>query len=164
MTAAVTLEELLIWNEESAAFWKAHFDANPALLELPCGIDSAPTVQELDRHNWVAELRWAQRVAGLPITAREDLPRGPLDALFARHLEAARIFRVLLADPETGWDETLTMEYDWLPPQVRTASRRKMAAHGLLHSQRHWAQLATLIRTAGFPTGFHGDLIFSLAL
>jgi hypothetical protein len=164
MTAAISLEELLAWNQEFAAFWKAHFDANPALLQLPCGIDNAPNVQELARHNWAAEMRWAQRVAGLPVTAREDLPSGPLDELFAMHLEAGRILRGLLDAPDTDWDQTVTMDYDWLPPQVRTASRRKMAAHGLLHSQRHWAQLATLVRVAGFPTGFQGDLIFSLAL
>lgn len=164
MTAAITLEELLDWSQESAAFWKGHFDANPALLELPCGIDNAPNVQELVRHIWVADLRWAQRVAGLPLAAREDFPKGPLDALFGLHLEAARIFRGLLEDPATDWDGTLSLDYDWLPPQVRTSSRRKMAAHNFLHSQRHWAQLATLLRVAGFPTGFQGDLIFSLAL
>jgi len=32
MTPAITLEELLAWNQESADFWKAHLDSNPALL------------------------------------------------------------------------------------------------------------------------------------
>ena len=41
-------------------------------------------------------------------------------------------------------------------------SRRKVLAHALFHSQRHWAQLATLVRAAGFPSGFRGDLLFSL--
>jgi uncharacterized damage-inducible protein DinB len=52
----------------------------------------------------------------------------------------------------------------WLPPEARTFSRRKALAHTLFHSQRHWAQLATLVRSAGFPSGFKGDLIFSPAL
>jgi hypothetical protein len=34
-------------------------------------------------------------------------------------------------------------------------------AHMLFHSQRHWAQLATLVRSAGFPSGFKGDILFS---
>lgn len=34
----------------------------------------------------------------------------------------------------------------------------------LWHSQRHWAQLATLVRDAGFPSDFKGDLLFSQAL
>jgi len=164
MTAAISLAELLAWSQESSAFWKAHFDLNPALLELPCGIDNAPTVQELVRHIWVADLRWAQRVGGLPLVAREDLPKGPLDALYGLHLEAVEIFKSLLDDPATDWDSELTLDYDWLPPHLRNASRRKLAGHAFLHSQRHWAQLATLVREAGFPSGFQGDLIFSSAL
>ncbi len=162
--SAITMEELLGWNEESAQFWKRLFDANPALLRLPCGIDNAPEVQELVRHNWMAELRWAQCVAGLPIVPRAELPTGPIDALFGLHLEAVRIFRALLDDPAWNWNETIALEYEWLPAPLRTASRRKIAAHALFHTQRHWAQLATLARAAGFPSGFEGDVIFSPAL
>jgi hypothetical protein len=39
-----------------------------------------------------------------------------------------------------------------------------VAAHALFHSQRHWAQLATLVRAAGFPSGFFGDILISSAL
>jgi uncharacterized damage-inducible protein DinB len=164
MTSAITIEELLAWSHESATFWNALFDANPALLQLPCGIDDAPNVQGLVRHIWMAELRWAQRVAGLPIVPIEDLPTGPLEALLSLHEKAANIFRTLLDDPTQDWDGTLKLEYDWVPAHARIASRRKMAAHALFHSQRHWAQLATLVRVAGFPSDFLGDLIFSQAL
>jgi uncharacterized damage-inducible protein DinB len=164
MSVGIALEELLAWNIESADFWKAKFDANPALLELTCGIDGAPNVQEFVRHIWIAELRWAQRVAGVPVTERADLPKGPLDALFGLHIQAVEMFNTLLKDPGHDWNETFKLELDWLPPQAQTISRRKMAAHALLHGVRHWAQLATLLREAGFPTDFMGDLIFSLAL
>jgi uncharacterized damage-inducible protein DinB len=164
MTPAITLEELLAWNHESAAFWKAHLEANPALLELPCGIGGTANVQEFCRHIWGVELRWSQRIAGLPQMAREDAPSGPLDALFEMHLKATQVLRTLLDDPAQKWDETLILDYPWLPPHVRTASRRKVMAHALFHSQRHWAQLATLVRAAGFPSGFKGDMLFSSAL
>lgn len=164
MTPAISLDELLVWNHESAAFWKAHLDANPTLLELRCGIGGTANVQEFIRHIWAAELRWAQRMAGLPELAREDIPAGPLDALFGLHEQAKQIFRTLLDDPAQDWEKTFTLNYDWLPPQARTFSRRKLVAHALFHSQRHWAQLATLVRAAGFPSEFKGDLLFSLAL
>jgi uncharacterized damage-inducible protein DinB len=164
MTPAITLDELLAWNDESAEYWNSHLAATPALLELPCGIGGAATVQEFVRHIWGVELRWAQRVARLPITAGKDLPSGPLVALFGVHVLAAQICRSLLADPRQDWTETLTLEYDWLPSHARIGSRRKLMAHGLFHSQRHWAQLATLVRNAGFPAEFHGDLLFSPAL
>jgi uncharacterized damage-inducible protein DinB len=164
MTPAITHEELLAWNLESAAFWKSHLDANPSLLELPCGIGGADNVQQFVRHIWGVELRWSQRIARLPETPRGDIPTGPLSALLSLHEHAAQIWRSLLDNPIEDWEATLTMDYDWLPPHARTASRRKLMAHALFHSQRHWAQLATLVRAAGFPSGFKGDLIFSQAL
>ena len=159
MTPAIHLNDLLSWNQESADFWKAHFDANPALLALPCGIDNAPNVQEFVRHIWMAELRWAQLLAGLPVTARTDLPAGPLDALFDLHQQGVKILCTLLNDPSYDWDKTIELDYDWLPPHARTATRLKIAGHVLFHGQRHWAQLATLVRVTGFPSDFLGDLI-----
>jgi uncharacterized damage-inducible protein DinB len=165
MTPAITLDELLAWNHESSRFWNEHLKANPALLELPCGIGGAANVQEFVRHIWAVELRWSQRLAGLPLTAREETPSGPLAALFDLHLKALQVFRTLLDGPAQDWDEALTFAFDWLPPEeTRTFSRRKIMAHALFHSQRHWAQLATLVRAAGFPSGFKGDLLFSKAL
>jgi uncharacterized damage-inducible protein DinB len=87
-----------------------------------------------------------------------------LDALFDLHLQAMEIFRNLLAAPEPTWSDTYQLNYDWVPPEQRTASRRKIAAHALFHGQRHWAQLATLLRNAGYPAKFRGDLLFSPAL
>src|SRR5208337_1022179 len=103
MSAGITLEELLAWNEQSAAYWKSHLDANPNLLELPCGIGGAANVQAFVRHIWGAELRWSERLAGVNETPREKIPAGPLDALFVLHGRAMEIFRGLLAAPEKAW-------------------------------------------------------------
>jgi len=164
MSAGITLEEMLAWNDQASAYWKAHFDANPNLLDLPCGVGGAAHVQEFVRHIWGAELRWAQRLAGVEETAREKIPVGPLDALFDLHTQAIAIYRGLLAAPEQTWSEPYVLKFDWVPPEQRTVSRRKIAAHAFFHSQRHWAQLATLVRNAGFPSDFRGDLLFSPAL
>jgi uncharacterized damage-inducible protein DinB len=80
------------------------------------------------------------------------------------HTQAIQIFRDLLDDPAQNWDETMLLDLPWMPPQMRNPSRRKVVAHAIFHSQRHWAQLATLVRTAGFPSEFKGDLLLSLAL
>jgi hypothetical protein len=162
MKPALTLEELLAWNRESGQFWKAHLDANPALLKLPCGIAGSASVEGFVVHIWGAELRWSQRVAGLAVTAREELPSSPLDAVFGMHEQAITLWENLLDDPGVDWEAVL--HFDWLPPGAQDTSRRKMTAHALFHSQRSWAQLATLVRSAGFPSEFKGDLIFSQAL
>jgi uncharacterized damage-inducible protein DinB len=164
MSAGISLEEMLAWNDQASEYWKAHFDANPNLLDLPCGIGGAANVQEFVRHIWGAELRWAQRLAAEPETPRERIPAGPLDALFDLHRQALAIYRRLLASPVQTWSEPYVLNFDWVPQEERTVTRRKIAAHALFHSQRHWAQLATLVRNAGFPSNFRGDLLFSPAL
>ena len=161
MSVGITLQELLSWNEQSSGYWKSHLTANPNLLQLPCGIGGAATVQDLVRHIWGAELRWCERLAGTPETPREQIPSGPLEALFAIHSRAVAIFRGLLEAPESSWSEPYVLKFDWVPPEKRSVSRRKIAAHGLIHSQRHWAQLATLVRNAGFPSDFRGDVLFA---
>jgi hypothetical protein len=164
MTPAITLEELLAWSQEASHFWKAHLNANPSLLELPCGIGGSTNVQEFVRHIWGVDLLWAQRAAGLPVIDRKTIPAGPLDLLYGLHLSAVEIFRTLLDDPAHNWEEAFTLDHPSVPPEMRAFSHRKLLGHALLHSQRHWAQLATLVRNAGFPSGYKGDLLFSQAL
>jgi uncharacterized damage-inducible protein DinB len=164
MTPAITLQELLAWNDEASNFWKKHLDANPALLELPCDIGGAGNVQGFVRHIWGVELRWSQRIAGLPPMDRDKAPQGPLETLFGFHTEAVKNFRALLEDGRQNWEETMMLDFPQISPEKRIVSRRKVAAHALFHSQRHWAQLATLVRTAGFPSGFFGDILVSSAL
>lgn len=116
------------------------------------------------RHIWGAELRCAQRMAGVSEIPREKVSAGSLDALFDLHLQAAEIFRNLLTAPENTWSDPYVLNFDWLPIEQRTVSRLKIAVHALIHSQGHWAQLARLVRTGGFPTEFRGDLPFSPAI
>ena len=164
MSVGISLEELLGWNEEVSDWWKAHLDANPHLLELPCDIGGTKNVQEMVRHIWGVELRWSQRLAALPVMAKEDMPAGPLDAIFALHTQAMVIFRGLLAADDASWSETYTLDLPFIPQEKRTMSRRKIALHALTHGHRHWAQLATLVRAAGFNSGFGGDLLFTKVL
>src|ERR1700677_509034 len=104
MTPAITLEELLAWCQQSAGFWKGHLDANPALLQLPCGIGGAADVRAFVRHIWGVDLLWSQRIAGLPERNKDVWPAGPLEMLFELHLEAVRNFRALLDDPGKDWN------------------------------------------------------------
>lgn len=164
MSVAVEMEELLVWNDEASNFLRTHLEKNPALLELPCGIGGAATVQDLVRHIWGAELRWAERLSGVPETPREAVPAGPLEALFELHLKAGPLYRRVLANPEENWEAPYMLDVPWLPADKRTFSRRKVLGHALFHGQRHWAQLATLVRAAGFPSEFRGDLLFSSGL
>jgi uncharacterized damage-inducible protein DinB len=164
MTPAITFQELLVWNCHSSDFWKAHLDANPALLQLPSGIGGTADVQALVRHIWGVELLWSQRLAGLPERNKDVWPAGPLDALFDLHLEAVGNFRALLDNLTKDWGERLNLDRPGIPVQASRPTHRKVLGHALLHGQRHWAQLATLVRNAGFPSEFRGDLLLSSAV
>jgi uncharacterized damage-inducible protein DinB len=61
------------------------------------------------------------------------------------------------------WNEK-SVHYPWRRPEMAKPTPRKAMAHILLHSQRHWAQLATLVRSQGFASGFLGDLLFCAGL
>lgn len=161
---AITLDDLLIWHQESSRFWKDFFDANPVLLELPCDIGRTTNVMEFLRHIWAVDLVWARRVAGLEDLDREKAPPGPLDLLFGLHVEAVEILRGALNDASFDWERRLSLDVSWLPPEKRNPTLRKALAHALTHGPRHWAQLATLVRAAGHPSGFKGDLLYSSAL
>jgi uncharacterized damage-inducible protein DinB len=164
MSVGISLDELLAWNNEVSDWWKAYLDENPQVLELPCDIGGTRSVHDFVRHIWGVELRWSQRLANLPVTAKEDMPEGPLDAIYALHTQATEIFRDLLAADDASWRELYTLDLAFIEPEFRTMSRRKVALHALLHGHRHWAQLATLVRAAGFSTKFGGDLLFSRVL
>jgi uncharacterized damage-inducible protein DinB len=155
---SISLAELLAWNDEAAHNWKHHLESNPAVLEVACDIGNTGNVLGFVRHIWGAEQRWANRLAGLE---NKELATGPLEMLFAMHTEARDVFRSLIEGPEAA---PYVLNFDWVPEDKRRVSRRKVAAHALFHSQRHYAQLATLVRTAGFPAQFRGDLLFSPAL
>ncbi len=162
MTPALTLDELLAWSDESTRKWLQFLAANPELQQLPCGIYGAASVLGLVRHLVFVELRYSQRLTGLPVTSYEEIPEHSLETLAALHAETVERLRTLLADPAQDWAAEL--EFTTLSAGKIRATRRKTLAHALLHSIRHWAQVATLARAAGFPPKFAGDLLASSAL
>ena len=137
----------------------------PHCLQLPCDIGGTATVQEFVRHIWGVELRWAQRLAGLPVTPREEMPTGPLDALFDLHAKADEIFRELLTAPDASWDEPYTLDVDLdsagdahhVAAQGRWRTRSSTAS-AIGRNWPHWSA------RPGYPSGFRGDLLFSSAL
>jgi uncharacterized damage-inducible protein DinB len=157
----ISLGELLAWNDEAAHSWKGHLEANPALMDVACDIGNTGNVLGFVRHIWGGELRWANRLAGLE---NKELATGTLEVIFPMHVEAHNVFRGLIDGPEAAWAEPYILNFDWVPEDKRRMSRRKIALHTLFHGHRHYAQLATLARTAGFPAQFRGDLLFSTAL
>jgi uncharacterized damage-inducible protein DinB len=71
------------------------------------------------------------------------------------------MLRLLLADPAYDW--ALAIEFQTLTQGPLRAPRQAVLFHLLLHGVRHYAQLATLVRSAGYPAGFAMDYLLMAA-
>ena len=163
-TAALTFRELLDWTAGETMRWHRWLAAQPAaVLDLPIGTGRTATVRGLVHHVVVVERRYADRLLGDAVSAYADVPDDSVEALFAAAGDArARLERFLAGADDAALAQRLTFET--LSAGTLTASARKIVAHALLHGVRHWAQLATALRQAGYATDWGHDLLLSDAL
>jgi uncharacterized damage-inducible protein DinB len=153
-------EELLAWNDTMATMWRSLVSSHPELLDTPCDIYKAKTAGELLQHIVAVELRFAERLIQVPETDYGSIPYANAEEIFATHARALDIFKGLLADSSFDWSEE--MEFGTLSLGRLCAPRKALFQHALLHSVRHYAQLATLARQHGYKPG-HMDYLLMAA-
>ncbi|MEO8736988.1 MAG: DinB family protein [Edaphobacter sp.] len=153
----LTGEELLAWNDKTAERWRRLFEVHDDLLAVPCDIAGVKSVGELMQHIVAVELRYAERLAGLPETSYEAIEYGTGAVLFATHAQAMNLFHGLLADPTCDWAQE--MEFSTRSMGVLRASRKTIFVHALMHGIRHYAQLATLARQHGVAPDWQMDYL-----
>jgi uncharacterized damage-inducible protein DinB len=146
MEPTLSAGEVFAWLEKTSTNWRALIDGHPDLLELPCDVAGVSTVAGLLQHIVAVELRYAERLAGLPATEYAAIPYDSAQAIYQVHERAAALYREQL-EADVDWGEKL----DFVTRTAGTlrASRKTVLFHALLHSIRHYAQLATLVRRHG---------------
>lgn len=154
---ALTGEELMAWVDKTASEWQKLLEAHPHLLAVPCDIREVTTVGELLQHIVAVQLRYAERLAGMAETAYDAIPYGTVAELYATHVRSMALLRQLLADPACDWDEEL--ELITRSMGTLAASRKTVFVHALMHSIRHYAQLATLARKHGVAPQWQMDYL-----
>jgi uncharacterized damage-inducible protein DinB len=160
------LPALLAWNRAEIARWHAWFAVHPAALEVSMGPGAGAgtaSVRKAIHHTFAVDLRYGQRLTGLPVSAFETIEAGGLDALFAlgergQELLAGWLARATAADLEH------VHTFMTLSAGERTASGRKILAHTCTHHVRHWAQIATMLRASGMKSDWPHDFLLSDAL
>ena len=161
MPLTIPIEKLITWNDDTARKFHDFIQVNPTIFSLPSDIRSSETVAGTLQHIVYLELRFANLIAGLAKTPLEDIPKDSIEAIHATHTRAIAIVRQLLAEPMFDWSQELTFE---IPGLGRLdASRETFLIHLTMHSIRHYAQLATLVRQAGFETNWRMDYLFTEA-
>ena len=157
--AGITFVELLDYTDDETRRWKEFFQKNPAALDAPTDVQGVKTVRELVTHIFFAELLFGGGVLGEPRPDFEKIPKGSLEEIFAIGEEARKKMR-----------QFLTRADDWQMGEIVSfgrmgdVSKRKMLVQAMTHGMRHWAQLATDLRRAGFATDWVHDLIMSPAI
>jgi len=148
--------ELLAWCDETASRWEKFIGEHPAILQLPCDIAESKTVAELLRHFVGAELRYSERLLGLPLTKNEEIPL-TLEALSATHRRAHEFYAQLLADSSFDWLQIIT--FTIRGGETWRLSAKKIFLQANLHTIRHYAQLHPIVRQHGFTPEWLGDFL-----
>lgn len=159
--AQISFADLLNANQSETQKWRAWFDSQPAaVLDVPLSIALAKNVREFLLHIFAVELRYAERLKGLPITDYEALPTGSVQDLFGIGERARAMYRDYLATASDA-DLATVMEFNTRTAGIIRSSKRKIFLHAMLHGVRHWAQLATALREAGYDTNWGKDFLYS---
>ena len=153
----LTAEEILDWNEKTAQNWRQLLTNHPELLAQPCDIAGTKIVAELLQHIVAVELRYAERLAGLPISEYADVPFDSVESIYATHDRAVVLFHRLLTS-DTDWNEPA--EFPTRTMGQLRSNRKTILFHALLHSIRHYAQLASLARHCGVQPDWPMDYLF----
>lgn len=162
-TTAITLDEFVTDNAKSTERWHQWLAAHPDAFNVPCDIYDSKTVGGLVKHIFIVELRHSQRLTGQRVATYEDFPGSSLDDVFAIHDLAMSNLRDFVVNSSAG-NLHQDLEIQTLSAGVVHATRRKLFVHIMIHSRRHWAQLATLLRTQGLKTDWPQDFLFSEAM
>lgn len=154
---SLTAEEAIRWNEATTNVWRKVFEEHPELLKQPCDIAKASVVGQLMQHIVAAELRYAERLADLPVSDYDSLPYDSAAAIFGVHDRAMAIFCELLTG-DVDWEEP----FEFMTRSFGRArsNRKTVFFHALFHGQRHYAQLATLVRKYDVKPSYPTDFLF----
>lgn len=160
--AGITFDELLRHNEEETERWHEFFRAHPGALDVAVDMAQSESVRAMLVHIMAVELLYSERIQGIfRVTfSAADFPSGDVEALFRTGEKARSTFRELLERfSDAEWSETVTFPTKTVGQL--TATRRKIFAHAMLHSMRHWAQLATELRQKGYKQDWQHDFLFT---
>jgi len=143
--------ELLDYTDWERARWRERLrHTSPEILNAsagPHGDGRFAKVGEMMRHIFSAELRYAERLTGRPVSDTSAIPVDDAEALFDFGDRSRQELKSLIAAfPDSQWDTVNEMT---LGPYYLAASTKKVISHVLLHEIRHWAQIATILRLSG---------------
>lgn len=166
MMPVIASSELLDWIAAETDAYERWFGQQPAAVwSLPTGpAPSDGTVRDLLLHIYVVDLRYGERLLGLPVTDHAVALSGARDAVgvFTLARRGQSLLRRAIERDADDWDAQVVSVTRSAGTYV--TSRRKVLAHALTHHIRHLGQLAMVLRQHGHPTTWMHDLLLSDAM
>lgn len=147
----------MAWVERTSSGWQQLMTAQPEALSLACDIRETTSVAQLLQHIVAVELRYAERLSGSAESPYESVPFDSVEAIYTTHHNAMQLLKQLDDREQPYWEEWV--EYATRRGGSIRTTRRTVFIHLLMHSIRHYAQLATLLRQHGFAPGWQMDYL-----
>jgi uncharacterized damage-inducible protein DinB len=165
MHLAMSFDEVLGYTQGERDKWEQWFNAGPpAAFDAPVQREgNFNDVWRLMDHIFVVEKRHTQRLKQeSPLSEQTGTARGDVAALFGF---GRAVRQELTGFIESANDVDLGRIVELhFQDQRFTFTARKLIFHTQFHEIRHWAQIATAVRNAGYPPPGYHDLLFSDAL
>lgn len=154
----VSFADLLAYEEEDCNNWETWLRENADAVHAR--VELKQTLRHKLFHIFSVAQRNAERLLNQPLTTDDKLQARNLEELFAIGRLARGKYREYLA---TATEEQISTARIFQSKTLGefTATPRKLLLHGVIHSIRHWGQIATLLRKEGYTVGFQHDVIFS---
>src|ERR1700736_627697 len=152
MQLTMSIDELIGYTQCERDKWEQWFKAGP-----PAALDAAlqregrfTDVWQLMEHIFVVEKRHTQRLKQeSPLTEQTGAARGDVAALFdfGRGVRQ-ELTRFISSATDADLARIVELRFQ---DQRFTFTARKLIFHMQFHEIRHWAQIATAVRNAGYP-------------
>jgi uncharacterized damage-inducible protein DinB len=150
--------DLLDYQLGETRRWHAWLVERPAALRVRLAEGRLATVRDIATHVTTVDLRYAQRLRGMPVVGHDALIGLPLAELSAQAERAAALLDDWLQHvPPADLDGELI--FQTLTAGTLTATARSVVTHALVHGARHWAQVATCLRQQGWPQDWRHDYL-----
>ncbi len=156
----LSYEMLMAYTAGEQRRWFDWLQEHPAAADVPTGEGRTATVRGLVIHIFAVQLRYAERLLGEPVTAYEDLRTDSMSSIFHIAGRAHEKLEQFFAHA-TDEDFHRMLTFETMTIGTMTASVGAIVGHIFIHTIRHWAQISTALRQAGYGDQWPHDLLFA---
>jgi uncharacterized damage-inducible protein DinB len=165
--AALGFSEWLQFMDTETRRWQTWFGQQSAVVfDVPVGArdSDTATIRGMLIHIFFVEMVYGCLLVEETVVNYKDLPQRTPEEIFAIGENARAKLKRFIQQTNA---EDLNKKLKLGDPSVALylqPSKRKAFAHTMLHSTRHWAQVATALRQHGYKQDWQHDFVFTDAL